>query len=123
GVRVLLGGTAMGCPARVPDPGRAAERLLAEEVREAIELSDAPPDLDVVVLEDREAGGVIAPVLELPESAHQDRARVTRPDVADDATHGSAPPPRPSSRRLGLPGVRSPDGGRLRDRLGRRLGR
>src|SRR5207253_11167895 len=119
GMRVLLRRAAVGCPACVADPGRPAEGVLAEECGEPVELADAAPDLHVMVVEDGEAGRVVTPVLELPEPAHQDRARVARPDVADDATHGSAPPPRRGARGLGLPAMRAPGPAGLDRRLGR----
>ena len=84
-VRVLLRGPAVRRPARVADAGRAAERLLAQERRQVVELADAAAHLDAVVGDGGEPRRVVAPVLELAEPRHQDRARVARPDVADDA--------------------------------------
>src|SRR6185369_14535563 len=99
-MRVLLRRPPVRRPARVPDAGRATERLLAQQRGQIVELADTAANLDVVVGEGRQPGGVVAPVLELAEPAHENRARVTRPDVADDAAHRLAPFPATRRGRL-----------------------
>ena len=84
---VLLRRTSMRRPPRVADAGRARERLLAERAGEVVELSDAAADLDVVVGECRQACRVVAAVLELTKTRDQDRARLARAHVTDDAAH------------------------------------
>src|SRR5262249_54842002 len=87
-VRVLLRRPPVRRPARVSDPRRAGEWLLAQQRLQVVELADAAPHLDAVVGEGREARRVVTAVLELAEPAHDDRARLTRADVSDDAAHG-----------------------------------
>src|SRR5207247_6516827 len=88
--------------------GRAGERLLARERRQVVERAAEGAHLDTVVGDGGEPGRVVAPVLELTEPRHEDRARLARPDVADDAAHGSAPPSRAGRRGLRLALRRAP---------------
>src|SRR5437870_6009098 len=117
---VLLRRTPVRRPARVPDAGRAPEWLLAQQPGQVIELAHAAADLDVVVREGREARRVVAAVLELAESRDENRARLTRAHVSDNAAHRSAPSPRAALDRRPAPrALRGRTGLRCRRRGGR----
>ncbi len=85
-VRVGVARLAVGGPAGVADSGRAAEA--GRDGRG--ELGDPPlllADPEIRLADDRQAGRVIAAVLEPGQPVQQDRGRVLRADVGDDAAH------------------------------------
>src|SRR3990172_8414945 len=105
GMRVALGGLAVGGPARVPEAHVAAQRSLAEDRLEVAELPERAAHREAPVLEDRDAGGVVAAVLEAAQPAdHHVHGLLFPTDVADDPAHASVsssssggdrrPPPR-----------------------------
>ena len=81
----------MGGPAGVPDPGRArrhAFRLdLPHELRDLVLVLDHRHGV-VGLVHHRDARGVVAPVLETPQSVEQDGAGGAWAGVPDDAAHG-----------------------------------
>jgi len=79
GVRmgVLFGRPAVGRPARVANAERARQRPLAEDAFEHLEPS-----------EHRDAGGVVAAILEPLQPFDDDADRILVPDISDDSTHG-----------------------------------
>ena len=88
-VRVDLRGPPVGRPARVADSRRAGARSAALELRDEIrELAGTARDVEVAVRERRDAGRVVAPVLEPLQSLDQDGRRLLRSDVADYSAHG-----------------------------------
>ena len=96
-VRVRLGGLAVGCPARVPDARDGGRQDALDAVRELVQLAGgAGQEEAVLIVEEREAGGVVAAVLESPETFEEDRTRGSFSGVADDSAHGrrSSPAPR-----------------------------
>src|SRR6185503_15164949 len=89
-------------PARVAEPGRAGERPRLKRAREVIQLADGPNDLDLRSVVNREAGRVVAAVLELSETFEQDRRRLARAHVTNDSTHACCPNPIVSRRSAGI---------------------
>ena len=117
-----------------PMPVRPGERLGLDARRQVPELPLAPRHADeAVVAEDGDAGRVVAAVLEALQAVDEDRRRLARTDVPDDAAHGllllrllgrlalPVPGPAPLDRLLrdagGREGVRR---NVLRDRTSRR---
>src|SRR5690606_15880535 len=86
---VDVGRAAVGRPARVADTGRAvAERRVGERVAQGAELAGllAHPQASVIV-DDRDAGGVVAAILEAGEAGDKDVLAGARAHVSDDSTH------------------------------------
>src|SRR5690348_4546014 len=106
-VRVLLGDATVRGPARVADPGLRL-RALGQRHRARPVLDDAairidrateraqvphgPHGSDAVAIEHRDAGAVIAAVLELLEPGEQKWPCLLRTHVPDDSTHPSLLP-------------------------------
>ena len=88
-VRVLLGRPAVGRPAGVADAVVPFERIDREHFLEARQLAGAAPQLDLAVAHDRDAGRVVAPVLEPAQPVDEDRKDLLVADVPDDAAHGA----------------------------------
>jgi hypothetical protein len=58
---------------------------------EAVEVPDGPHGVDPAVGQDRDPGGVVAPVLELAQAAEQELLHRAPAHVADDAAHDARP--------------------------------
>ena len=86
-VGVLVGGTAVGRPARVADPERSRHGLAREDLLEVLELARAAADVEVAVAHDGDPGRVVAAVLELSEALDEDLRHGLGADVSDDAAH------------------------------------
>src|SRR6185503_1821032 len=90
-MRVALGRLAVRGPARVTDADATRDRSIVQRRLEIAELADRAPDRDRAFLEDRDAGGVVAAVLEPPQRVEDHLLGVlTATDVADDSAHGFA---------------------------------
>ena len=50
------------------------------------------PHFDVIVLNDRKSGGVVTAILQPLEAVKDNRRRVARADISNDAAHGGNPP-------------------------------
>ena len=87
-VRVELGRPAVRRPARVADARRPGGGMPRELLDEVAELAGRAVDREAAVRERRDAGRVVAAVLEPLQPLEQERARLLRADVADDAAHG-----------------------------------
>ena len=87
GVGILLRHAAVGGPARVAEPGRRRRRCRAGTLPQVLEVPDRARVGEAVRLEQRDPGGVIAPVLEALEAVQQEGLAFTRPDVSDDPAH------------------------------------
>ena len=87
GMRVFLGGAAMGGPPRVAQAVAAGDRVGGQHLFEPRELARASPHVETPGVHQRDAGRVVAAVLEPAQPFDQDRQHGTRPDVADDAAH------------------------------------
>ena len=86
-VRVGLGRPAVGGPARVADAGRRGRAVRARDLLEHAQVADRADDLELVAVDQRDAGRVIAAVLETLESADQKGLAETPSGIADDAAH------------------------------------
>ena len=99
-VRVLLGDPPVGRPARVAEADRRRRRgdrdraganrplgVQAELGPQVGEVADRAHRFDPPLLEQRDAGRVVAAVLELLEPADQQIPAGTRTDVSDDSAH------------------------------------
>ncbi len=87
GVGIDLGGGAMGGPAGVGDAPMRADGMAFYAIGEVLELAGGLAHLDRAVGEHRQAGGVIAAVLEPLEGDDQHLIDVLRSDVACDPAH------------------------------------
>ena len=88
-VRVLGADAAVRRPARVPDAGRRQGLVVRRRVLELAEVADGADLGELPVLDEREAGGVIAAVLEPLEAVQEDRLAIPASDVSDDPAHVS----------------------------------
>ena len=70
-----------------PRPYDARERLAVDRVLEVDELPRAAPHFDLAVLNDRDAGRIVAAVFEPAKTVKKDRHDRLRSNVADDSTH------------------------------------
>ena len=87
-VCVLLGDAAVRRPARVAE-ARWSRRAVRPGARlQVVERADRANVVEARVLEERDAGGVVAAVLEALEAVEQERLALTRSDVSDDPAHG-----------------------------------
>ena len=88
-VRVRVGGSAVRGPAGVADAGRAVGHGVGGEVvAEDLQLAGALPHVEgAALVDDRDAGGVVAAVFEPGEPREEDGLAVPRADVSDDSTH------------------------------------
>src|SRR5690606_6038480 len=89
GVRVRIGGggRAVGGPAGVPDADGAMRHGVGQLLLQRTQFARRLPDLQPVAIDDSDAGGVIAPILQATKSLHQDPGCFPRPDIPDDSTH------------------------------------
>ena len=86
-MRVLFGRAAVRGPARVAEAVEAGERLRLDGVFEIDQLAGAAPDFDRAVLDDGDAGRVVAAIFEPPQPLEEDGHDGLRSDVTDDSAH------------------------------------
>ena len=112
GMGVLFAGPAVGGPAGVPDAVEPVHRLQAQRLLQVVELALAAADVQPAVLaHHRDAGRVVAAILQPLEPVHQDGHHCFLADVTDYSAHisdrfrvcrcASACPPRRASGRQG----------------------
>ena len=110
-MRVLFGGAAMRGPAGVTETVFPRQRVGGQRRFQVAELAGAAPDLELAVVDDGDAGRVIAAVLELPQPLDDERHDLPLPDVTDDSAHGGCPAPSAlpgSSGQRGRPSTPAP---------------
>src|SRR5215467_9323438 len=90
-VGVVVCRAPMGCPSRVAEAYRPAQRIRRDEAMEPIDPAHAAPYLEARRVLDDQPRRVIAAVLESTESAEQDVDRIPGAYVSEDSTHGDAP--------------------------------
>jgi hypothetical protein len=71
----------------VADADRPDHRIAVEKICQIAELTLAAAHRDVSVVQNRDPGGIIAPVLELSQAFQDQRRRIPFADIADDAAH------------------------------------
>ena len=87
-VRVLLGGTAVGGPARVADPEGAVDGIQPDGVLQVPQLALGAPDLQLVIAAvNRQARRVVSAILQPLQALQNDRDGALCPDVAHDSAH------------------------------------
>ena len=92
-VRVAVGGPAVGGPPGMAQPGVPAQRCRVGGVQRGLQVNQpagAPAHRQsAAAVDQRDTGGVIAPVLHPAQRIHHDIAGGTVPDVADDSAHSA----------------------------------
>src|SRR5207253_3951178 len=87
-VRVFFGGTAVRGPTRVADTVSAVERFLPQDFFEVAQFSFGAPNLELMALVDNgDAGRVVATVLKLTQAVDYQRHHLFVSDVSDYSTH------------------------------------
>src|SRR5215210_2227442 len=86
-VRILLADGAVCRPACVPEPVVRDRAVRTGDPLQVLEVSDRTDVIEAVVLMQRDAGGVVAPVLEPLEALQQQVLRSAVADVSDDPAH------------------------------------
>ena len=88
GMGVEIVGAPVGRPAGVGQADRRRRRRFEQRRAQVGELSRALLDEQLALgRHQRDAGGVVAAVLEAGEPFHEDGRRLSRSDVSDDAAH------------------------------------
>ena len=92
-VGVFFRGAAMRGPARVSDAIQAVKRGLGDGLFEVAQLSRGAPNLHfAVLLDDGNAGRIVAAILEPPQTVQNQRHDFLRSDIPDDPAHVSLTP-------------------------------
>ena len=87
-VGVFLGGTPVRGPAGVADAVGAVQRLEADDLFQVAQLALGAADLQAfAVAGDRNAGGVVAAVLEPAQAVNDDRHYALLTNVSNNAAH------------------------------------
>ena len=87
-VSVALRRLAVGRPTGVSDTDAALQRPVAQDALQVAELPEGLPHHDLALIEDGDAGGVVAPVFETPQAVEENvHGAMLAPDVADDSAH------------------------------------
>ena len=88
GMSILFRGASVGRPTRMPEPELPRHGLLLEQLLEIFEFAGTPPDPELLAFDDCDSRGVVPAVLQRSKPSHDDRNRITWPDVAENPTHG-----------------------------------
>ena len=95
-VGVAVGWRAVGGPARVADARGRRGQLPLDAVCQVVELARGAREVELLlVVEERDAGRVVAAVLQAPEAFEEERSGGPRAGIADDAAHVRSPRVRP----------------------------
>ncbi len=86
-MRIGLVRLAMGGPAGMADAGVAVQRLAAQPLLEVLQLALGTPPLEMVALQRRDAGGVIAAIFQPLECTDQLLGNRRASQNTDNATH------------------------------------
>ncbi len=86
-VGVLLAGPAMRRPARVSETDARLRGVPADRLEQLVEVADSTHDVEPAGLDEGDAGGVVAAVLQASEAVEDDGLAGTTADVAYDAAH------------------------------------
>ena len=89
---ILFGGTAVRGPARVADAVGAVERLQPDDLFQVAQLAFGAAHLQAfAVAGDRDAGRIIAAILQPPQAIDDDRHNPLLPYITNNAAHSSTP--------------------------------
>jgi hypothetical protein len=103
-MRVLLGRPTVRGPSRVADADGAGDGPLAQHRLQRLQPARGAPDVQPARVEHGDAGGIVAAVLETPETVDDDVHRALLADVPDDSAHVSLPScGRPAAHGAGRP--------------------
>src|SRR3984957_14010005 len=87
-VRVALAGHAVRGPTRVRDAERPMARREVERILQRLNLANRAQASQVMgIVHDGDARGVVTPILQPPQSLHEDGNDITLSDCSDDSTH------------------------------------
>src|SRR5688572_10953618 len=77
----------MGCPACMTDANRARHRLPVEQGCQIAQFAFAAANRNLAVVENRNAGRIVTPVLELSKAFQNQWRRVATADISDNTAH------------------------------------
>src|ERR1700733_16232936 len=87
-VSVALGGCAVSGPPGMGDADLPPDRLLFEGFLQGADLAPGPQAHQVIgAIQDRETGRIVAPVLQPPQSLHEDGNDIPLGYCPDDSAH------------------------------------
>ena len=86
---ILLRGLPVRRPTCVADPHGAGELFLLERLLKIGQLADTTPDFNLLALQHRNASRVVASILQLGQTADENRHRLLISHISDDSTHTS----------------------------------
>ena len=98
-VRVALARRAVRRPAGMADAGMAADRILHEQVGERDQLAHRPPAAEAPLVHGRDAGAVVAAILEPLQRLEDQRRDLVAAEDRDDPAHQEAAFPAALSAR------------------------
>src|SRR6476660_1016722 len=88
-VGVLFRGFPVRRPSRVADTYGAVECFLLERLLKIGKFADTAPNFNLLALQHRDAGRVVASIFQLGETTDQNRHRLLIAHVSDNSTHGA----------------------------------
>src|SRR5205809_455786 len=86
-VSILFSRTPMRRPSRVAETELPRYRLPRKKLFEIFELAGRTTDFQLSIFNNRNAGGVIASILEGLQASHNDRHWITRAHISENSTH------------------------------------
>ena len=86
-VSILIGRLSMRGPASVTDAVRSGGRLFRHQLSEFRDSPGAFARFDVLPINDRDAGGIVAAIFEAAQTIEQDGSCLRTSDVSNNATH------------------------------------
>ena len=86
-MRIVVGHFSVRSPAGVADSVATGSGLFGHQFREGGDPSRTLAGLDVIMIDNRHTGRVVAAILEASQPIEQDRRRLRTTDVTDDSAH------------------------------------
>src|SRR5262245_1964017 len=90
-VRVGFGRAPVRRPTRVADSHLAADRLVAKKILQSLQLPFRAPDGNLTLIENGNAGRVVASIFQLLQTLQNYRSGLSLADVSDYAAHRPRP--------------------------------
>ncbi len=78
-------------PASMTDPDITVHWIFFQQRTQTFELSSIATDLDFAIIDHRQTRRIVTTIFQSLQALEDNRRRITRTDVSDDATHGSPP--------------------------------